>query len=56
MARDTEIGVLLDAINDVQETICAFDVKAEILTGILTLVIGLVAFQTAEADARCSSV
>ncbi len=44
MAKDTEIGVLLDAMNDVQETIRAFDLKAEILTGILTLLIGMVVF------------
>ena len=50
MAKDTEIGVLLDAINDVQETIRAFDLKAEILTGILTLLIGMVVFAWHDHD------
>lgn len=50
MAKDTEIDVLLDAINDVQETIRAFDLKAEILTGILTLLIGMVAFAWHDND------
>ncbi|MGH8371726.1 MAG: hypothetical protein ACRETO_03215 [Gammaproteobacteria bacterium] len=42
--KEAEIEVLLDAIRDVQDTIRAFDLKAEILTGILTLLVGLVAF------------
>jgi hypothetical protein len=44
MARQQEIEILLDAISDGQETIRAFDLKAEILTGILTFVVGLVTF------------
>lgn len=51
MVNETEIGVLLGAINDAQETIRAFDLKAEILTGILTLLISLVAFVWHDTDA-----
>ena len=53
MEKDTEISVLLDAINDVQETIRAFDLKAEILTGILTFLIAMVAFVWHDND-NCS--
>lgn len=44
MAHTQEIEILLDAIRDAQDTNRAFDLKAEILTAILTLVIGIVTF------------
>ncbi len=50
MTKGTEVEVLLDAINDVQETIRAFDLKAEILTGIMTLLVGMVAFAWHDQD------
>ncbi len=42
--KEEDIQVLLASIHDVQETIRAFDLKAEILTAILTLLVGMVAF------------
>lgn len=50
MAKGTEVEVLLDAINDAQETIRAFDLKAEILTAVLTLLVGMVAFAWHDQD------
>jgi len=44
MSQENEIEILLDAVNNGQEIVRAFDLKAEILTGILTLLIGMVAF------------
>lgn len=44
MAHAQEIDILLDAIGDAQDTNRAFDLKAEILTAILTLVVAIVTF------------
>lgn len=50
MATETDVDVLRDAISDAQETIRAYDLKAEILTAVMTLLVAMVAFAWHDVD------